>query len=175
LTGYPLPTLLRIALLVLHTPPFKPLDIVLSYAHLTLQNSTFDDFIPHFRERAQVKQLVAASPLSMALLTPTPPPWHPAPKQLREAVAKEAWASEVVSWPGSLPNLALGYSIRKAIGAGIQLAVGLSNVSEVHECMKVWREEVSEEVDKGERRRIEENVRERIGQSGFLDWSWVTR
>ena len=56
--GYPLPTLLRLALLVLHTAPYEPLDVVLSYSHLNLQNSTLIAFAPVFRERALVRQLI---------------------------------------------------------------------------------------------------------------------
>jgi D-arabinose 1-dehydrogenase len=166
-TGYPLPTLLRLALLVLHTPPFKPLDVVLSYCHLTLQNTTLEDYIPHFRHRAQVKQLVAASPLSMGLFAPSPPPpWHPAPKELQKVISGDRWA-------GRLPDLALGYSMRKARETELPLAVGFSNTSEVHECMKVWTE-VCESVDGENRTKSEENVKARIREAGFLNWSWAS-
>ena len=52
------------------------------------------------------------------------------------------------------------------------LAVGFSTPREVREGMKVW-EEVSRGFDGEERKNFEESVRERIGQSGFLDWSWT--
>jgi D-arabinose 1-dehydrogenase len=168
--GYPLPTLLRIALLVLHTPPYKPLDIVLSYCHLTLQNTVFKTFAPQFRGRAQVGKLVTASPLSMALLTPNPPAWHPAPTGLLKAVSLAQMSH--AEWPGGLPNLALGYSIRNARleDCRVPVAVGLSSPREVHECMRVWRE-ISGHDDEGRRAR-EEEVRKVIDESGFLDWSW---
>ncbi|EDR12522.1 galactose dehydrogenase, partial [Laccaria bicolor S238N-H82] len=107
ITGYPLPTLLRLSILILHTAPFKPVDILLSYSHLCLQNSTFMEFASHFYRRAKVGQLLAASPLSMGLLTQSPPSWHPAPPGLLHAVSK---ARE--NWP-DLTNLALGYSLRQ--------------------------------------------------------------
>ncbi|KAK1230779.1 hypothetical protein PQX77_006128 [Marasmius sp. AFHP31] len=41
LTGFPVLTLIRLSLLVLHTAPHQPVDIVMSYSQLTLQNSRF--------------------------------------------------------------------------------------------------------------------------------------
>jgi D-arabinose 1-dehydrogenase len=128
-------------------------------------------WIPHFYERAKVKQVVAAAPLSMALLTSHPPSWHPAPKELLNVVADVREMCEDV-WPGGLPNLALGYSMRKAMEGDMPLAVGFGTPREVHEGMRVWTE-MSERSDKEERKKFEESVRERIGQSGFLDWSWT--
>jgi hypothetical protein len=43
---------------------------------------------------------------------------------------------------------------------------------EVHECMAV-RAEVLAGFGDGNRKVVEEDVRERFGQSGFLDWSWA--
>ncbi|TFK74437.1 Aldo/keto reductase [Pluteus cervinus] len=168
ITGYPLPTLLRLALLILHQPPYKPIDVILSYSHLSLQNTTFLDFAPHFYERAKVKQLVAASPLSMGLLRPNPPPWHPAPKGLLDAVHKAR-----SGWPGDFPDLALGYAIRNtgAKHRNVPLVVGFSNPHEVHECMKVWRQ-VQEGFETAEREDGEDRAKEVFRQSGFLDWSW---
>jgi D-arabinose 1-dehydrogenase len=158
-------------MLVLHTPPYKPLDVVLSYSHLTLQNAVLPMWIPHFYQRAKIKQIVAAAPFSMALLTSHPPSWHPAPKELLNIVADERERCENI-WPGGLPNLALGYSMRRAMEGDMPLAVGFSTPREVREGMNVW-EEVSKGFDGEERKNFEESVRERIGQSGFLDWSWT--
>ncbi|PAV21138.1 Aldo keto reductase [Pyrrhoderma noxium] len=137
ITGFPLPTLLRLALLILHTPPYKPIDIILSYSHSNLQNPSFASFAPILRSRAHVSQLVAASPLNMGLLTPRPPVWHPAPEALREAVRRAvgvvAGAKALVEggkeygngveqehgkgggggWEGGLPDVALGYAMRE--------------------------------------------------------------
>lgn len=167
--GYPLPTLLRLALLILHTPPYKPVDAILSYSHLSLQNATFSDFLPHFQGRAQVRQLLAASPLSMGLLTPTPPAWHPAPPGLL-AAAVEAGSI----WPEGLPNLAVGYSIQStgAAHGNTPLVVGFSHPREVHECIRVWRELQDGHLD--ERRKSEAEAREVFRKSGFLDWSWAS-
>lgn len=168
ITGFPLPTLLRMALLVLHTPPYAPIDVILSYSHLCLQNSNLEHFIPRFREQAKVETIVAASPLSMGLLTGRPPSWHPAPPPLVEALnaAKE-------TWDGDFIDLALGYSLRHAGVAhgNVPMVAGFSNPTEVHECVKVWRE-VKEGVNEERRIAGEESARQKIRESGYLDWSW---
>ncbi|KAF8631167.1 hypothetical protein AX15_002506 [Amanita polypyramis BW_CC] len=170
ITGYPLPTLLRLAILVLHQPPYKPLDIVLSYCHLSLQNSTLTDFVPHFIQRAQVRKLVAASPLSMGLLSPRVPAWHPAPSELRKVVEE---CRDLC--PMDLPNLALGFSMRHADGLhhNMPLVVGMGSPREVHECIKVWRE-VQEASGAEEREIYEEMVAERLRDAGLKDWSWAS-
>lgn len=156
------------ALLVLHTPPYAPIDVILSYSHLCLQNSNLEHFIPRFREQAKVETIVAASPLSMGLLTGRPPSWHPAPPPLVEAVnaAKEIWDGDFI-------DLALGYSLRHAGVAhgNVPMVAGFSNPTEVHECVKVWRE-VKEGVNEERRIAGEESARQKIRESGYLDWSW---
>jgi len=168
--GYPLPTLLRLALLILHNPPYKPVDMILSYSHLSLQNATFSQFAPLFHERAKVGQLLAASPMSMGLLTPSPPAWHPAPPELKAALSKlqDVWSSK-------LPNLALGYSIRntRAAHRNIPLVVGFSQPEEVRESVNVWWE-LQRGVRNDKRKKAEEEVREKIRNTGFLDWSWAS-
>jgi aryl-alcohol dehydrogenase-like predicted oxidoreductase len=77
IAGYPLPFLLRLALLIKEQTG-RPIDIVQSYAHQTLLNSTLSaGYIAAF-ERAGVKQVVNAAPLSMGILTTQGgPDWHP--------------------------------------------------------------------------------------------------
>jgi len=168
ITGFPLPTLLRLAILILHTPPYKPLDVLLSYSHLCLQNSTFLEFIPHFYKRAKVGQLLAASPMSMGLLTSAPPSWHPAPLRLRKAAVD---ASD--TWAGGLPDLAMGYAIRHTMSVEepLPLVVGFSSPKEVHECVKVWREILAGH-ESEEREESENQAREVFRRANFLDWSW---
>ncbi|KDR83499.1 hypothetical protein GALMADRAFT_219326 [Galerina marginata CBS 339.88] len=168
ITGYPLPTLLRLAILILHTAPYKPLDVLLSYSHMCLQNATLLEFAPHFYERAKIGQLVAASPLSMGLLTLSPPSWHPAPPNLQEAVVTSR-----KTWNGDYPNLAVGYSIRQTRSAEkpLPLVVGFSTPREVHDCVKVWRE-IAAGSEGTERKEGEGKAREVYQQEGYLDWSW---
>ncbi|KAF8165115.1 Aldo/keto reductase [Crassisporium funariophilum] len=170
ITGFPLPTLLRLAILVLHSSPYKPLDALLSYSHLCLQNATLSEFLPHFYERAKVGQVLAASPLSMGLLTYKPPSWHPAPPRLLQAVVDAGG-----SWDGDFPSLAVGYSIRHTSSATrpLPLVVGFSTPREVHECVKVWREVVGGSESDG-RKDGEERAREIFREATYLDWSWAS-
>ncbi|KLO16375.1 Aldo/keto reductase [Schizopora paradoxa] len=177
ITGYPLPTLLRLSLLALHTAPFKPLDVLLSYSQSNLQNGAFAAFAPHFRNRAKIPQLLAASPLNMGLLTNSPPSWHPAPPALRDAVARSVKA--VGEWPGGLPNVAIGFSIRekwdkKVVGnntSEIPVVIGLSSPEEVKEAVRVWREVRSISVDE-ERLSMEQKVTFEMKESGYFGWAW---
>lgn len=165
--GYPLPTLLRLALLILHNPPYKPIDIILSYSHSSLQNSVFEQFAPWLKGKAQVKTLVVASPLSMGLLTKQPPSWHPAPPALKEAVQAARR-----SWDGDFIDLALGYSLGRTGSAhdNIPLVAGFSTLGEVHQCVRVWRK--IQGGDDEARKAGEEKAREIIKNAGYLDWSW---
>ncbi|KAF9076629.1 Aldo/keto reductase [Rhodocollybia butyracea] len=169
ITGYPVATLLRLALLILHNPPYEPVDIILSYSHLSLQNSTFAEFAPHFRQRAQVKQLVAASPFSMGLLTPSIPSWHPSPKELQEAARKAR-----NGYGEGFIDVALAYAIRRC-GTGdlnVPLVVGISTSAEMHHCIRVWRN--AEQDLKEDERKKEEKVLETFKEAGYLDWSWAS-
>ncbi|EJU06462.1 Aldo/keto reductase [Dacryopinax primogenitus] len=177
ISGYTLPMLLRVAILALHTPPFQPLDTVLSYSHYTLQNSAFVSFLPHLHSDAKLSQVFCASPLSMGLLTARAPPWHPAPTKLKEvaAVAYE----RVKEWPGELPNLAVGYTLKRegeimgcTVGLTVPTVIGLSNLHEVHEAVALWREVNNPTTDGVPRRYAEGLVKSIFQEQGYLDWSW---
>lgn len=66
------------------------LDVVISYAHYTLQNTTLvRDLLPVAETRGV--GVLNASPLSLGLLTNQgPPPWHPADADLKAACAAAA-------------------------------------------------------------------------------------
>ena len=165
--AYPLPTLLRLALLIRET--YGPVDVMMSYCHLTVQNETLVPFAKEVTERAGVGQLLTASPLCMGLLTPNPPEWTPAPEKLKLASAE---AVDVCSaWPGGLPNIALGFAYRNARQLGIPTVVGVGSLEQVHETMRVWREIES---DDGMQRRKEYEARvvRVFDASGYRNYSW---
>ncbi|KAE9398298.1 Aldo/keto reductase [Gymnopus androsaceus JB14] len=172
ITGYPLPTLLRIALLILHNPPYEPVDVLLSYSHNSLQNCTFADFASPLRHCAKVKQLVGASPFSMGLLTPSIPSWHPAPEGLREVVTKAR-----VEHGEEFVDMALAYAIRRC-GSGdgnlnVPLVVGVSTPEEVHHCMRVWRKVQEGKISEEDREKEAKAVGD-FREAGFLGWSWAS-
>ena len=96
ISGYPLPVLLRLAK-VIRAETGRPLDIIQSYAHFTLQNTCLgdDDTLAGFRD-AGVAVVPNASPLGMGLLRSVGVPvgakgdFHPAPPELRERVRRAA-------------------------------------------------------------------------------------
>jgi hypothetical protein len=167
--GYPLPTLLRLALLIWET--HGVVDVMMSYCHLTIQNDTFGSFAQELTERAGVGQLITASPLSMGLLTPSPPEWSPASQKLISA------SSEAVgicaAWVGGLPNIALGFAYRSARKLGMPTVVGMGSLEQVHETVRVWREIVSSERVQ-ERREHEDRVIRVFDASGHRNYSWTS-
>ncbi|KAH9853872.1 Aldo/keto reductase [Lenzites betulinus] len=171
ISGYPLPTLLRLALLVLHTAPYRPLDVLLSYSHSNVQNGTFAAFVPPLRTRAQIPQLLTASPLNMGLLTPRVPAWHPATPELREGARRASEACAAEGWAGGLVDVAVGYGFRLGAELGVPVVVGLSNPGEVHESVRAWRA-VREGKDAGKRVALEQRVVEAFGE--HAGWSWAS-
>ena len=165
--AYPLPTLLRLALLIREI--HGPMDVVMSYCHLTIQNDTFVSFAKELTERAGVEQLVTASPLCMGLLTPNPPEWSPAPEKLKSASSEAMYACS--AWSGGLANIALGFGYRSARRLGIPTVVGMGSLGQVHETMRVWREIASEE-EIEERKEYEEQVTRIFDASGYRKYSW---
>lgn len=85
-------------------------DVVLSYCHHTLSDTSLDTLLPYLTDRSV--GVINASPLGMGLLSGTPPPdWHPAPPALREAAAR---AAELCNSRGtSLPDLAIAFSVSR--------------------------------------------------------------
>ncbi|KAH7103026.1 Aldo/keto reductase [Auriculariales sp. MPI-PUGE-AT-0066] len=176
ISGYPLPTLLRLARLI--SARLKPIDAVLSYSNYDLSNSTFAAFVPQFKA-AGVAQISTASPFSMGLLTPRPPEWHPAPPELK-AVARDASALvEQRGFVGGLPAVALGFALRRDATTtqqqqlqDVPLVVGLSNLHEVNEIVKAWRRITAGGVESEESRVLEEEVRELFVRSRWANWCW---
>ena len=146
-----------------------PVDVVMSYCHLTIQNDTFVSFAKELTERAGVRQLITASPLCMGLLTPNPLEWSPASQRLKSASSE---AVDVCStWTGGLPNIALGFAYRNARHLGIPTVVGMGSLEQVHETMRIWREIVSDDMTQ-ERKEYEDRVVRVFDASGCRNSSW---
>ncbi|UZJ53879.1 hypothetical protein CBS101457_003199 [Exobasidium rhododendri] len=153
ISGYPLPILLRLSRLVATTPPYKPLDVILSYSNHNLHC----DLLLGYREkrfaakpRGSTKEwlaprLINASPFSMGLLRDSdPPPWHPAKQELKDA-CKEV-SRQLKSRGSSLAETAgqygiRGSEIRESRGRRpiLSTIVGLSTVDEVHQLIHAYR------------------------------------
>ncbi|GLC38508.1 hypothetical protein PLESTB_001733100 [Pleodorina starrii] len=85
-------------------------DVVLSYCHYCLNDTTLLGSVPYLRSRGV--GLINASPLSMGLLTRGgPPDWHPAPPGLREAAARAA--AHAAARGRDIAALGLGFALRQ--------------------------------------------------------------
>ncbi|CAE6409353.1 unnamed protein product [Rhizoctonia solani] len=115
----------------------------MSYSHYNLQNHAFKVFAPLLLKTG-VKQLLTASPFNMGYLTNRTPAWHPAPAKM-VSLKDNQLLKLAENWPGGLPNLALGYALRRDSGvmADVPTVAGFSRTSEVHEAVSVWHEVMS--------------------------------
>jgi len=78
ITGLPL----GIFSYVLDKVPPGTIDVVLSYCHYSVNDSSLGDLVPYLKTKGVA--IINASPLSMGLLTQAgPPQWHPASPQLK--------------------------------------------------------------------------------------------
>jgi D-arabinose 1-dehydrogenase len=170
ISGYPLEVLCSLAEQVRDTTG-EPLDIVMSYANFTLQNSTLATQGIKRLQSAGVDVVPNASPLGMGLLRADGVPegsagdWHPAPKELRTAVAS---AAEFTEHHGELLEvIAIRYALESWISAGSAVGslgdpasgvpweresnsqvggqklgvsvMGVSKASELQKTLMVWR------------------------------------
>ncbi|XP_020594451.1 L-galactose dehydrogenase, partial [Phalaenopsis equestris] len=78
ITGLPL----GIFTYVLDRVPMGSVDVILSYCHYGVNDSTLADLIPYLKSKGV--GVISASPLAMGLLTESgPPDWHPASPELK--------------------------------------------------------------------------------------------
>ena len=76
-------------------------------------------------------------------------------------------------WEGGLPNIALGFAYKKAKELDVPTVVGLSQLREVHENIRVWRELDLEDQNVAKKRAAcEQSVLEDFKE--VQGWSWVS-
>lgn len=197
IAAYPLPLLLRIALLVLHTTG-KPLDVVQTYAHQTLANSSLEDGYLHaLVEHAKVGMVVSASPLGMGLLTKGGlPDWHPARKALGGKIVDAVQeAVRVCEGKGrTVEDVACEFGYRELLlpphpagreqgekgGEGVQvpvpIVVGCKSLQEVHASLKCFARANDDSQESKKRRdadqALQDEVRGTFERLGVRNWSW---
>ncbi|KAI0855463.1 Aldo/keto reductase [Xylaria cubensis] len=160
ISGYPVAVLAELAEMIFRETG-EPLDAVLSYGHLTIQNTTLSgaDMMSRFAD-ARVDVVLNASMLGMGLLTTRGADagpmasWHPSPEGLRQAcqdlvpLAVEAGEKlEVVAIRWALDHWATTGAARgsssnsrlKPAGTRVGVSVmGISNVAELEETCRVF-------------------------------------
>lgn len=183
LAGYPLPTLLRLSALILARTG-KPVDVVQNYAHQTLQCSTLGDGYVSALEKAGVRQVVNAAPLSMGILTAGGgPAWHPA-KAIPSVYGATREAVELAKERGSTIEevaIAFGYrDLRQSNGAVVPVVVGCTDLEQLHATLRAYadvnaekREDTAGEKERREKRdRVEEEVIALFKERGVHNVSW---
>ncbi|KAI4266333.1 MAG: hypothetical protein L6R38_008813 [Xanthoria sp. 2 TBL-2021] len=173
ISGYPVTTLCDLAEMILDESG-EPLDVVMSYANFTLQNTRLASVALPRLKAAGVKVVLNASVLGMGLLRRKGVPiggkgdFHPSPKELRAAIqAASDWSDKQDIKDKRLEKVAIRWAMENWIheGAGVgsrgdpasgipwtreriekyggnKLGVsvmGVSNVEELRETMRVWR------------------------------------
>ncbi|KAI8342900.1 NADP-dependent oxidoreductase domain-containing protein [Chlamydoabsidia padenii] len=151
-SGYPLPVLLKIA--QYQHEKGQPLDVVLSYSHYNLQNTSLSDYAPLLRQ-AGVRYILNASPLNMALFRDAgPPDWHPAHKKLRQAAHQCAQLAKDNGYNISTLASMFAFSGRSTFQLN-STVIGLERKEEVQQAISAWktvkaREHGSEQVSSDE-------------------------
>ncbi|EPE32522.1 NAD(P)-linked oxidoreductase [Glarea lozoyensis ATCC 20868] len=146
ISGYPVPLLCELSELILSSTG-EPLDVVMSYANYTLQNTTLQTQGLQKLKRAGVDCVPNASPLGMGLLRSVGVPvggkgdFHPAPPELRQKVAEAA--KYTASNGDKLETVAIRWALETWARSGSQNGVGVSvmgvsNLSELEETMSVY-------------------------------------
>jgi aryl-alcohol dehydrogenase-like predicted oxidoreductase len=174
LAGYPLPTLLRLALLILHETG-SPVDVVQTYAHQTLLCSTLEDgFLAAFAT-ARVAQVVNAAPLSMGILTAGGgPAWHPA-KSVAAVYDATREAVQLARECGSTIEAAacgFGYRTLEYNGAPVPVVVGCTNLDQIHQTLRTYAEVNGDGPADPSRVKAEKALVELFAQRGVKNVSW---
>ncbi|EFJ19944.1 hypothetical protein SELMODRAFT_109892 [Selaginella moellendorffii] len=107
------------------------IDVILSYCHYSLNDSSLEGLIPYLKDKGV--GIITASPLAMGLLTESgPPQWHPAPEEIKEACAKAATHCKLKGQ--NISEMALKFSLSNP-DIAITL-VGMCTTQQVHENIK---------------------------------------
>ncbi|PWA94474.1 NAD(P)-linked oxidoreductase superfamily protein [Artemisia annua] len=122
ITGLPL----EIFTYVLDRVPLGSVDVILSYCHYGINDTTLADLIPYLKNKGV--GVISASPLSMGLLTESgPPEWHPASAELQAAC--QTAAAFCKKKGKNISKLAMQYSLcNKDIST---ILVGMKSVEQV--------------------------------------------
>ncbi|KAJ9552134.1 hypothetical protein OSB04_016179, partial [Centaurea solstitialis] len=123
ITGLPL----EIFSYVLDRVPLGIVDVILSYCHYSINDTTLEDFLPYLKSKGV--GVISASPLAMGLLTESgPPEWHPASPELKAAC--QTAAAFCKKKGKDISKLAMQYSLsNKDIST---ILVGMKSVEQVN-------------------------------------------
>ncbi|KAF9608568.1 hypothetical protein IFM89_010000 [Coptis chinensis] len=124
ITGLPL----EVFTYVLDRVPPGSVDVILSYCHYSINDTTLEDLLPYLKSKGV--GVISASPLAMGLLTENgPPEWHPASPELKSA-CKDA-AAHCKEKGKNISKLAMQYSLSNREISSV--LVGMNSVRQVEE------------------------------------------
>lgn len=135
LSGYPVDYLSYVTERCANSEPeIGPLDAVLSYCNLNLQNTLLDEYYPAWKIDSKLKIINNGSILSMSLLrSQETRKFHPCSQQLRKLADN---AAKYCGKEGiELADLATRYAISEWFGKG-STVLGVSNVEELKAALK---------------------------------------
>ncbi|KAI0158526.1 Aldo/keto reductase family-domain-containing protein [Pestalotiopsis sp. NC0098] len=141
ISGYDIETLARIAAAV-QDRYGRPVDVVQTWAQLTLQNLKVEKLGLDLFQAAGVTSVLCSSPLAVGLLRKGGIPkgrtgdWHPAPPALRQVV--QTTAEWVEQQSESMASVALRYAIAKSVQncrprLTVSTIMGVSTMTELEE------------------------------------------
>lgn len=137
LSGYPVDYLYHLTKHCAHSEPeVGPLDAVLSYCNLNLQNTRLHDYWPHWKFEAHLQMINNGSILSMSLLrSQETRDFHPCSHRLRQLATQ---AAEYCSNQGvELADLATRYALSEWLNKG-STVLGVSNVEELEVALRSY-------------------------------------
>ncbi|XP_062204075.1 L-galactose dehydrogenase-like [Phragmites australis] len=124
ITGLPL----NIYNYVLDRVPLASVDVILSYCHYGINDTSLVDLLPYLKGKGV--GVISASPLAMGLLTDNgPPEWHPATAELKSAC--RAAVDHCRKKGKSITKLAMQYSLMNNEISTV--LVGMSSSEQVEE------------------------------------------
>ncbi|CAK7213463.1 hypothetical protein SCUCBS95973_001801 [Sporothrix curviconia] len=144
ISGHDMRALARVASLV-RLRYGRPVDVIQTWAQLTLQNTLAEQWGFDLFRAAGVNTVFCSSPLAVGLLRNGGIPvgrtgdWHPAPPGLRAAVQQAAqWVEGDKARGDTLASVALQYAVAKAMqncrdGFTVTTITGTSTMSELEE------------------------------------------
>jgi L-galactose dehydrogenase len=132
ITGLPLKLLARVLKQV-------EVDQIQSYCHYCLNDTSLEEYLPHFEEIA----VFNSAPLAMRLLSETGlPSWHPAPDELRAKCAEAARYCR--EYGGDISKLALQFAVGNA---RIPVTItGMATRQHVQQNLRAIEEPIDEEL-----------------------------
>ena len=143
IAAYPLPLLLRIALLAKNRG--IKIDIVQTYAQQTVLTPLLATAYLSEFEKAGITELTNAAPLAMGILTTNGgPDWHPAKTSNDGMYDATREASRLCQERGtSIENVALDFGFRElklSDGKNVPVVVGCKSIQEIKRTVEHWRE-----------------------------------